>query len=895
MIIHLANSKVKPDSTILKFVEAFGDSVLLINSDISQCIANSNFFEQFRIVPESNFNLDSFIKDKRYTKSSISFDNKSYDFFLFNSTSSGFDKFYSSVFNNAKSAIFFLRDSKFYHCNDFCLELFECSKHELIGTTPYDFSPLIQPGGLSARHSYYLIEQARLGNHQKFKWQHLSKKGKLFWLEVNLMPVEIDEEIFVQALTTDITGLINKNDLLSEQKQFSEAVLKSMGEALITTDTFGKITLMNPMAEKLTGWNFELAKSQHINSIINLTNAVSKYQANFDIKEIIQFGNVFAPNDAFILKSKNGRKYTINYNASPLLDSNNNIYGSIFIFAHRDLDKEVQKALQIDYAKFTQLYKHLPEAIAIVKIIRNNRNEVLDFILKEANTAYLKTIKKRTNLTEKDLKGKKLSELYPIHFQNYKAQITEAMDTGDASAFSDRLILGSFEIYANIRLIPLNKEYLCIVIEDVSEIKKYTEQLKFQKNKLINIYNTARNVAFILHDIDPPYTVREISPGGMQMFKIKELSDNLTILDFLLAGNLELVKDSIDNIKEQKTVRNVEVSLKRMDGEIFDALVNIQTFSLDHKSEIILSVIIDISEQKEAQRRLEELNHNLENIIDEKTMELKATLEELEVSNMELKELNESIAQETQKLLRLNEQLTASELELQIANETKNRFFSIIGHDLKNPVHALLLSIDILQMLHKQNNRAKTDQYLNNMKTHTLKLRLTLENLLSWAQSQQGKLLVNKERFIVSTVVSETIKFTIEQAKSKNIHILQELNCNSSVCADKNMIETVLRNIVTNAVKFTPNHGSITIATESTNSNVKFSISDTGVGMSGDVLKKLFRLDSHHVQKGTNQETGSGLGLILCKEFIEKNDGEIWAESTLGSGSVFHFTVPISK
>ncbi len=895
MIIHLANSKFTSDSTIANFVRAFGDSVLLKNKDKSQCIANSNFFEQFRVVPESNFDFDSFIIDKRYTKSSISLDNKSYDFFLFNSKSSGFDKFYSSVFNYSKSAIFFLRDSKFYHCNDFCLELFECSEHELIGQTPYDFSPLIQPGGLSARHSYYLIEQARLGNHQKFKWQHLSKKGKLFWLEVNLMPVEIDGEIFVQALTTDITGLINKNDLLSEQKQFSEAVLQSMGEALITTDSFGKITLMNPMAEQLTGWNFKLAKSKHINSIINLTNAVSKYQANFDIKEIIQFGNVLTHNDAFILKSKNGRKYTINYNASPLLDSNNNIYGSIFIFAHRDLDKEIQKALQVDYAKFTQLYKHLPESIFIVKVIRNNRNEVLDYIMKEANTAYLKTIKKRTNLTEKDLIGKKISEIYPTHFQDYKAHITQAMDTGDAVVFSDKLSLGSFEIYVNIRFIPLNKDYLCIVVEDVSEIKKYTEQLKTQKNKLVNIYNTARNVAFILHDSEPPFTIREISPGGMQMFKINELSGNLTILDFYLEGKLELLKDSIDNLKKQKTVSNVEVSLKRMDGEIFDALANIQTFSLNHKSEIILSVIIDISEQKEAQRRLEELNHNLEDLIDEKTMELKATLEELEVSNMELKELNESIAQETQKLLILNEQLTDSELELQIANETKNRFFSIIGHDLKNPVHALLLSIDILQMLHKQNNRAKTDQYLDNMKSHTLKLRLTLENLLSWAQSQQGKLLVKNERFIVSTVVSETIKFTTEQAKSKHIQILQKLNCNSSVCADKNMIETVLRNIVTNAVKFTPDYGSITISTESTNDKVKFSIKDTGVGMSDDVLQKLFKLDSHHVQKGTNQETGSGLGLILCKEFIEKNDGEIWAESTLGSGSVFHFTVPISK
>jgi signal transduction histidine kinase len=180
------------------------------------------------------------------------------------------------------------------------------------------------------------------------------------------------------------------------------------------------------------------------------------------------------------------------------------------------------------------------------------------------------------------------------------------------------------------------------------------------------------------------------------------------------------------------------------------------------------------------------------------------------------------------------------------------------------------------------------------MKENTLRLRLTLENLLSWAQSQDGKLIAKKEEFLFSSIINDSIKIASEHIRRKNIKLIQELACNVTVSADKNMIETVVRNLLTNAIKFTNENGQITIRTYSESDLLKCEISDTGIGMSKEELSMLFRLDSHNIKKGTNKETGSGLGLILCKEFMEKNGGTISVSSELGKGSTFSISLPIA-
>jgi signal transduction histidine kinase/uncharacterized protein HemY len=234
-------------------------------------------------------------------------------------------------------------------------------------------------------------------------------------------------------------------------------------------------------------------------------------------------------------------------------------------------------------------------------------------------------------------------------------------------------------------------------------------------------------------------------------------------------------------------------------------------------------------------------------------------------------------------------------IELQELNATKDKFFSIISHDLKGPLnsltsfsgllinHADSLSKEEIQMLAKD-----LDKSLKNLFS-------LLENLLEWSRSQTGSIEFKPEVFDVNALLKLNRELLNTQALNKKISIFQETESESLVEAHKHSINTVIRNLVSNAIKFTPPGGKISLAISGKEGKVMISIRDTGVGMPPPVIEKLFRIDTKHSTKGTADEKGTGLGLILCKEFVEKNGGEIWVESTVGKGSTFSFTLPATK
>ncbi|HEY3369674.1 MAG TPA: ATP-binding protein [Prolixibacteraceae bacterium] len=239
-----------------------------------------------------------------------------------------------------------------------------------------------------------------------------------------------------------------------------------------------------------------------------------------------------------------------------------------------------------------------------------------------------------------------------------------------------------------------------------------------------------------------------------------------------------------------------------------------------------------------------------------------------------------------------NQQIELSEQELRLLNAAKNKFFSIIAHDLKNPFHtvmgyAYLLSKDYNLFKEKERREFANDIYhsANNI------LRL-LENLLEWSKSQTGRLNFTPIETEFGRILENSVSVLRPLAETKKIQL--NFNCKDDlkVFADPLMIETVLRNLINNAIKFTPDNGSIGIAVEQIENKVRINVSDTGVGISEEDLQNLFHLDSKVKRKGTNNEDGSGLGLILCKEFVSKNNGNIWVESIQGKGSSFNFTVP---
>ena len=234
-----------------------------------------------------------------------------------------------------------------------------------------------------------------------------------------------------------------------------------------------------------------------------------------------------------------------------------------------------------------------------------------------------------------------------------------------------------------------------------------------------------------------------------------------------------------------------------------------------------------------------------------------------------------------------------AELELKELNASKDKFFSIIAHDLKNPFNSIIGLSEMLKDEISTGDLSTMESYakqINDSAVQTLRL---LENLLEWANSQTGKIGFNPTIINLSTLFNEEFGVLNEMATGKNIKINSSFPENLTIIADKNMIKTILRNLISNAIKFTQNDGNVEVMAKIDQENVEFSVSDTGIGMTEENLAKLFRIDSNLSTRGTQNEKGTGLGLFLCKEFVEKHGGNIWAESEQGKGSIFKFILPI--
>jgi signal transduction histidine kinase len=231
--------------------------------------------------------------------------------------------------------------------------------------------------------------------------------------------------------------------------------------------------------------------------------------------------------------------------------------------------------------------------------------------------------------------------------------------------------------------------------------------------------------------------------------------------------------------------------------------------------------------------------------------------------------------------------------ELHELNVSKDKFFSIIAHDLKNPFSSIIGLSEILKEEIKSGDTATMENYaglINNSAVQTFRL---LENLLEWANSQRGKISFNPVPINLGELFNEEFSMLNEMAIKKNIELINSFNDNLTIIADKNMIKTILRNLISNAIKFTHKNGKVEVKAMTENQHVEISVSDSGIGMTQETIAKLFRIDSNLSTRGTENEKGTGLGLFLCREFVEKHGGRIWAESEVGTGSTFKLILPL--
>lgn len=238
------------------------------------------------------------------------------------------------------------------------------------------------------------------------------------------------------------------------------------------------------------------------------------------------------------------------------------------------------------------------------------------------------------------------------------------------------------------------------------------------------------------------------------------------------------------------------------------------------------------------------------------------------------------------------EALKESEARLSELNATKDRLFSVIGHDLRSPFNSIIGFSQLLAKQVKKKDYEGLEEYARIIQNSSQKTMDLLTNLLEWSRSQSGNIEFNPEYFELIHIIQEAVELSKDSARQKSITLTLNLPHNLTVFADKAMINTIVRNLISNGIKFTHPGGEITLSTRKSDKQLVVSVADTGTGIHPENLDKLFRIDATQSKPGTQKESGTGLGLLLCKEFAEMNGGRIWAESTPGEGSTFSFAIP---
>lgn len=274
-------------------------------------------------------------------------------------------------------------------------------------------------------------------------------------------------------------------------------------------------------------------------------------------------------------------------------------------------------------------------------------------------------------------------------------------------------------------------------------------------------------------------------------------------------------------------------------------------------------------------------NYENENVYSEGDVNFLSTIGNQIATIIERRQIEEEIKEQNKKLIKLNAE--------------KDKFFSIIAHDLKSPFQGFLNLTEIMSENAEEFSVAELAAHSKSINETARNFYKLLEDLLEWAQVQKGLIGYNPMEINLFNIVSQSISTNSQRADQKRISIIKEIGIEQKVFADEKMIGTIIRNLLSNAIKFTRPGGTIIVKSEiHEKDSIEISVKDNGVGITEDDINKLFKIEEKISRKGTELESGTGLGLLLCKEFVEIHGGKIWVESKEGIGSTFYFTLPLA-
>lgn len=637
------------------------------------------------------------------------------------------------------------------------------------------------------------------------------------------------------AFEKEISDYKRSEIALQRSEEKFRRIVETSNEGILSCDSDNVITFTNQQMAALLGYSIDEMLGQKFEFFL------SEDELSDHIEQI---KNRKQGKDAIyerLLKRKDGEKYWLQVSAKAVMDSDGKFIGFFAMFTDINARKLAEKTLLESEHKYRELVESSPDAIAVYeegKIIYANQQ----------------CIKLMAVESEEDLLGKPVLSFVHAEYREKVIERIEIMisEGGIVPLTEERFIRpdGS-EVDVEVKAMSIrlgNKPAVQLIIRDITERKLAALALRHSDEKFRRLVETS-NEGILTLDSERRITFINQQIASMLGYTIEEMLGR-TYESFITAE--QIAEDNLQRaIRAQGKGAIYERCFRKKDGTETWTLVSAKPLlDAEGKFEGSFGMFTDITERKRTQA-------------------------EIQKKNRELAELNAS----------------------------KDKFFSIIAHDLKNPLGTFK---DVTKLLaesyHEFSEEDKLD-FLKLMKESSSNIYSLLENLLDWSRSQRGTIPYNPVELNLKMISIEIIKLLKPSAEKKRISIENNISAGIMIQADVNMLNTVIRNLLSNAIKFTPIAGKIAINAVIKPSNslnhsdgyTEIYIKDSGIGMKQESSEKLFRIDTQLTTLGTNSEKGTGLGLILCKEFVEKHGGKIWVESEVNIGSTFYFTLPISS
>ncbi|MCT4639030.1 MAG: PAS domain S-box protein [Bacteroidales bacterium] len=747
------------------------------------------------------------------------------------------EKKYRRIFDNSLSALLLLSDDIIVDCNPSAVDLFgKQKKEDLIGKHIYNFSKSVQPDGVSlVEYNEVINREIKREGRYIFEWIHMADNGDDIPCRVSISTINLGGELLQFASIEDRRAQYKAEQELQEKEERYRTIFENALHGFFVIDNNNKIYECNTRFLQLLDY------TSNTNIIGREIRDISYYKQMADMSvdeyikyvddEIVTNGGA---NFLWILKTENNRPVYVNASVNKMT-----IKGEGYQFcAIEDISDKLkaEQAFKDSEERYRKIFQNALNGF----IILNKDNEIVD-----CNPQFVRMME---TTDENQIIGRNLydiSDQIQNRDQNariYGKSINRMVEKKGATTAQWNLnsVKGNLVITnASITEIWLKDEmFQFCTFDDVSEKVAAEKALKDSEEKLRLIFDEA-NIGIVLGDISG-----NVIKANSKFYEMLGYDDD----EELPAETKELLSSDIDTDQTQNKYKKgdvllykIEKQFKKKDGTYLDVRSHVSArLDVNGNYHHFVSIIEDYTEKKNAEMCLVE-------------------------SQKVLKELN----------------------------ATKDRFFSIIAHDLKNPFNTMLGFSELLINSVKEYDYDKIEHYSHVLHKSTRRGFDLLNNLLEWSRSQMGMMKYTPKKNKLSEIFKSVILISDTTAKKKGITINYNIHNNEYVFCDINMINAVIRNLVSNAIKFTKSGGNITISTNIIEDNIKISVKDTGVGMSAEVIEKLFKLDSEVSSAGTEGEKGTGLGLILCNEFIKKHGRNLDVTSIVGEGSEFVFYLPI--